>query len=44
MLAATPEVTAQPNMSALLEKVNSVTGLALPSSLGGGIVSLWPTP
>jgi tetratricopeptide (TPR) repeat protein len=41
--AATPQVTAKPDMDALLEKLNSVSGLPLPSSPGGS-VSQWPTP
>ncbi|HEY5175098.1 MAG TPA: tetratricopeptide repeat protein [Terriglobales bacterium] len=40
--AATPEVTAKPNMDALLEKLQSSAGLPLSSSPGGS-VSQWPT-
>ena len=41
--AATPEVTAKPNMDALLEKLQSGGGLPLSSSPGGS-VSHWPAP
>jgi tetratricopeptide (TPR) repeat protein len=41
--AATPEVSAKPDMDALLEKLNSVSGLPLPSTPSGSI-GQWPTP
>ena len=41
--AATPEVSAKPNMDALLEKLQSGGGLPLSSSPGGS-VSHWPAP
>ncbi len=41
--AASPEVTAKPNMDALLEKLQSGAGLGVSSSPGGS-VGQWPVP